>query len=124
MKNNLFGIGIFIPVSNLDRSTEWYKNILGFEVVHNDEPEAVVLKMGDGTVRFCLVKCTDIKPLEFPKNNYEVDGYYNFHTNNVEEIHRVLSEKGANISEIHQLGDNMRGFQLIDPEGNRFGVIQ
>jgi hypothetical protein len=49
-----YGVGIFIPVSELDRSTTWYKEMLDFEILHTDEPLANVLKMGNGVVIFCL----------------------------------------------------------------------
>jgi hypothetical protein len=35
----------------------------------------------------------------------------------------MLLDKGAKVSDIHQI-DGMRGFELYDPDGNRFGVIQ
>lgn len=79
--------------------------------------------MGNGVVCFCLVKADDIKQPTFPKNNYNVDHYFNFHTGDVETMHHLLLDKGANISDIHEI-DGMRGFDLYDPDGNRFSVIQ
>ncbi|HWO74352.1 MAG TPA: VOC family protein [Bacillus sp. (in: firmicutes)] len=123
MSKDIFGVGIFIPVSDLDTSTNWYQNMFGFEILHKDEPEANVLKMGDGTVLFCLVKSTDITQPTFPKNNYDVDHYFNFHTNDVEKSYQNFLNKGANVSEIHEY-DGIRGFSLFDPDGNRFGVVK
>jgi catechol 2,3-dioxygenase-like lactoylglutathione lyase family enzyme len=34
---NLLNGYIYIPVSNFDEATEWYKNILGFELVFTDK---------------------------------------------------------------------------------------
>lgn len=124
MKKKLVnGLGIFIPVSDLERSTQWYKKMLDFELLHTDEPYANVMKMGDGIVVFCLVKSYEIKQPVFPKNNYGVDHYYNFHTGDVEGIHKSFVDKGANVSDIHSF-DNMKGFSLYDPDGNRFGIVQ
>lgn len=122
-KELLYGVGIFIPVSDLPRSTQWYQTMLNFELIHNDEPKANELKMGDGTVCFCLVKAEDIEQPVFPRNYYNVDHYFNFHTRDVETVHRQLQEKGANIGEIHEFY-GLKGFELYDPDGNRFSVIQ
>ncbi|MFI6590059.1 VOC family protein [Paenibacillus glucanolyticus] len=45
-------VGIFVPVSNLKRSTDWYIDKLGFEITHRDEPEAIVMKLNDEKVMF------------------------------------------------------------------------
>lgn len=117
------GVGIFIPVTDLERSTEWYANMLGFEVLFQDEPKANVLKIWNGVVQFCLVKAYDIVQPEFPKNDYHVDHYMNFHTDDIQAIHESLQEKGANVGEIHDIF-GMKGFELYDPDGHRFSVIQ
>ncbi|MFE9273820.1 VOC family protein [Paenibacillus glucanolyticus] len=43
---------MFVPVSNLKRSTDWYIDKLGFEITHRDEPEAIVMKLNDEKVMF------------------------------------------------------------------------
>ncbi|TES53242.1 VOC family protein [Halalkalibacterium halodurans] len=118
----LYGVGIFIPVRHLAKATDWYKEMLGFEMIHDDSPAANVLKVGDGTVTFCLVTCEDIEQPKFPQNDYEVNVYFNFHTNDVGKAHQLLSSKGANVGEIHDYG-KVRGFDLIDLDGNHFGVV-
>ncbi|WP_164669422.1 VOC family protein [Virgibacillus doumboii] len=122
-KDLLYGIGIFIPVTDLKKSTDWYEKMLGFEMLHEDEPEANVLKIWNGVVTFCLVKSSDVEQPAFPENNYGVDHYMNFHTDDIQSIHQSLVEKSANVGDIHELG-GMRGFDLFDPDGNRFSVIE
>ncbi|WP_096186496.1 VOC family protein [Evansella halocellulosilytica] len=121
-KELLYGVGIFVPVSDLKRSTNWYKEMLGFEIVHDDEPLANTLKICNGIVMICLVKSEDIVQPEFPKNDYDVGVYFNFHTTDADQAHEFLSQKGAKVSEIHDY-DGIRGFDLVDPDGNRFGVV-
>ncbi|WP_153729066.1 VOC family protein [Salinibacillus xinjiangensis] len=124
MKNLLTGIGVFIPVSNLKQSTKWYENMLGFKLVYSDVPSANTLALADGTITFCLVKTDEkIEQPRFPTNQYGVDHYFNFHTKKVDEIYQQLLDKGANVGDIHEV-DGMRGFELYDPDGNRFSVIQ
>ena len=60
-KSLLYGVGIFVPVSDLKRSTAWYTDMLGLEVIHADEPNAVVMRMNDEKVSFCLVRSYEVK---------------------------------------------------------------
>lgn len=122
-KTAFFGVGIFVPVSDLKRSVEWYTNVLGFDITGRDEPNATVMMMNDHKIMFCLVRAFDIKPRPFPKNNYQVEQYFNFHADDVEGTHRMLREKGADVGEIENF-DGMRGFSLHDPDGNKYGVVK
>jgi predicted lactoylglutathione lyase len=121
-KTLFYGVGIFVPVSDLKRSTEWYTNLLGFEITHNDEPNAMVTMMNDEKIVFCLVRSYDIEQRPFPRNEYSVEQYFNFHTTDVDSVHRMFKQKGAIVGEIVDF-DGMRGFSLIDPDGNRYGVV-
>jgi lactoylglutathione lyase len=123
-KTAFFGVGIFVPVSDLNRSTEWYTDVLGFEITHRDEPDASVLMMNDHKIIFCLVKSQDIVQRPFPKNDYQVENYFNFHTDDVDATYRMLKDKGADIGEIVTFDGGIRGFSLDDPDGNRYGVVR
>jgi lactoylglutathione lyase len=103
-KSPFFGVGIFVPVSDLKRSTEWYTRVLGFEIRHNDEPNAAVTMMNDNKIIFCLVRSYNIEQKPFPRND------------------NLLRQRGAEVGEIEEF-DGMRGFSLHDPDGNRYGVV-
>ncbi|NIK77730.1 putative lactoylglutathione lyase [Paenibacillus castaneae] len=122
-KPSFFGVGIFVPVSNLEHSTKWYKEMLGFEITHRDESNATVMMMNDYKIIFCLVLSFDIEQRPFPRNNYQVEQYFNFHTEDVDGAYRTLKEKGADIGEIESFDDGIRGFPLYDPDGNKYGVV-
>ncbi|MFC5468257.1 VOC family protein [Cohnella suwonensis] len=122
-KTTFYGVGIFVPVSDLERSTKWYEEMLGFEITHRDEPNATVMMMNDYKIIFCLVLSFDIEHRQFPRNNYQVTQYFNFHTEDVDGTYRDLKEKGADIGEIENFDDGIRGFPLYDPDGNKFGVV-
>lgn len=120
-KPQLYGVGIFVPVSNLRRSAAWYAQMLGLEIIHTDEPEAIVMRMNDEKVSFCLVRSDEIKQPVFPKNNYGVGQYFNIHAKDVEGMHQQLKAKGADVGDIEDF-DGFKGFSLTDPDGNRYGV--
>lgn len=121
-KSLLDGVGVFVPVSDLATSTKWYREMFGFELIHQNEPEANVFKMGNRIVTFCLVKSDEIEQPTFPRNNYSVEHYFNFHTTDVDKAHQYFIDKGANVSKIHQY-DSLRGFNLYDLDENEFGVV-
>ncbi|MEC0257998.1 VOC family protein [Paenibacillus lautus] len=120
-KPPLYGVGIFVPVSDLKRSTAWYTEMLGLEIIHRDEPDAIVMRMNDEKVSFCLVRSDEVKQPVFPNNNYGVGQYFNIHTTDVGGMHRLLKAKGADVGDIEDF-DGFQGFSLMDPDGNRFGV--
>lgn len=122
-KELLDGIGVFIPVTDLEKSTDWYCEMLGFEMLHNEQPEANTLKIWNGVVTFCLVKSSGVIPHEFPENNFSVDHYMNFHTGDIQTVHQDLKEKGANVCDVWE-AYGMKGFELYDPDDNRFSVIE
>jgi predicted lactoylglutathione lyase len=51
-----------------------------------------------------------------------VGQYYNFHTTDVQSVHRTLMDKGAIVGDVHDF-DGMQGFSLTDPDGNVYGVV-
>ncbi|AST90778.1 MULTISPECIES: VOC family protein [Sutcliffiella] len=121
-KELLYGVGIFIPVSDLDKSTKWYEEMLDFELIHSDEPNAKTFRTCDGKVIFTLVKCENITQPKFPKNDYDVGVYYNFLTTDIDTIHQEMLAKDGNVSLIHDYGD-VKGFSITDLDGNRFGIV-
>lgn len=97
--------------------------MLGFEITHRDEPNATIMMMNDYKIMFCLVLSYDIEQPQFPRNNYQVTQYFNFHTEDVDGAYHSLKEKGANVGEIENFDDGIRGFPLYDPDGNKYGVV-
>jgi lactoylglutathione lyase len=122
-KSAFYGVGIFVPVSDLERSTRWYEEMLGFEITHHDKPNATVMMMNDYKIIFCLVLVFDLEHRRFPRNNYQVEQYFNFHTEDVDGIYHALKEKGADIEEIVSFDGGIRGFPVYDPDGNKYGVV-
>jgi len=113
--------GLFIPVSDPGSSAKWYQEILGCSIVM-EEPGATVIRLSDHSPTvLCLVR-TDAKvPVAFPENGFGVDKFMNFLTEDIEELHKALTEQGVRVGDIGSEG-TARFFTFLDPDGNRLGV--
>jgi len=78
--------------------------------------------MNDNKIIFCLVRSYNIEQKPFPKNDYGVGQYFNFHPYDVESSYNLLRQRGADVCVIGEF-DGMRGFSIQDPDGNRYGVV-
>jgi lactoylglutathione lyase len=124
MSKKLFdGAAIFVPVTNLKQSASWYEKNLGFVIRDWDEPDAVNLTLGNDFLMCALIKCEKFEPPQFPKNDYAVDVFFNFHSLDVDGLHKKLSENEVKVSQMFQLG-NHRFFSFFDPDGNKYGAVQ
>jgi hypothetical protein len=88
------------------------------------EPDAANLVMEDGlgSTIFTLVQSEAFEPRKFPKNDYEVEHYFNFLTPDPDALHRKLVNSGVNVTEMREIGYH-RFFAFFDPDGNRFGAV-
>jgi len=116
--------GVFIPVKDPELSANWYKEILGFELLYI-EAEAAVMKIAEQSQTVvCLVKTLNHQPMKFPSNRFGVGKYYNFiPQNSIEETHKFLLEQNVKVDPIDEEGDT-KFFTFYDPDGNPLGVCQ
>ncbi|QCR33089.1 VOC family protein [Lysinibacillus sp. SGAir0095] len=115
--------GVFIPVKDPKISAEWYKEILGFELIYIEE-EAAVMKIHElAQTVVCLVRTVNHQPMEFPKNDFGVGKYYNFIPEDIEELHKILIKKKVKVNPIGGEGTS-RFFTFYDPDNNPLGVCQ
>ncbi|TLS36972.1 VOC family protein [Pseudalkalibacillus caeni] len=123
MKQELLRIGTtYIPVTDLEKSTEWYNEKLGAEVNYKDNKKSI-LELANQS--FFLVKAkagqilnfTDIDGNEHFPFTFEVDG-----EDKLVKLHNELMEKGVRVGEIEDRGHQGRNFVFYDPDGNKFDV--
>ncbi|MGG4491265.1 VOC family protein [Metabacillus idriensis] len=113
--------GVFIPVSNIKQSVQWYKDKLGFKLLYI-EKEAGVMRLSNETV-ICLVHTPNHKPMIFPENHFGVGKYFNFNTSNIEKTYRELIERAVKVNSMDE-EDQTKFFTFFDPDGNPLGVCQ
>lgn len=102
---------IFLPVSNLSKSKKWYMEHFNLrESTGGTVDQNIMVELSFERTSFWLVK-------HVPLNKY-THIPFNFHTNQLKDIHEELFSKGVNVTDITSDGEC---FDFYDPEGNRIG---
>lgn len=123
MREQLLRVGTaYIPVINVELSSEWYVNKLGADVSYKDEDKAI-LNLANQS--FFLVKSNngqtsnfiDIHGEERFSLTFEVDGL-----ESLQALHEDLAASEVRIGEIENRGHTGRNFVFGDLDGNKFDV--
>jgi catechol 2,3-dioxygenase-like lactoylglutathione lyase family enzyme len=123
MPEKLIRIGtIYIPVTNVELSSDWYINKLGAELSYKDQDKAIL--------NFVNQSIFLVKSDENQSSNF-IDLYGNEHFSltfevngltALEEIHRDFKVKEIRVDEIEDRGHSGRNFVFYDLDGNKFDV--
>ncbi|MFJ5760424.1 VOC family protein [Neobacillus sp. NPDC093182] len=123
MEQKLLRVGTtYLPVSNVDLSSEWYITNLGAVLNYKDKDKAI-LDFANQSI--FLVKAQENQSANFYNSygeecfsmTFEVNGL-----NVLEDIHREFKEKEIKVGEIENRGHSGRNFVFYDPDGNKFDV--
>jgi len=123
MSEKLLRVGTtYIPVTNVELSSEWYENKLGAELSYKDADKAI-LNFANQSI--FLVKSKenqssnfyDIYGVERFSLTFEVNGL-----DALEAIHRDFTEKEIRVGKIENRGHSGRNFVFYDLDGNKFDV--
>lgn len=118
----MFKIGsIFIPVTDIQKSTVWYENNLGVKKIDSWE-EGTGFYFPSGSTQLALVKVDTPQPTEFVVKGKQKNVYYNFVVQDIEAVHKQLKANGVVTTDIEDFG-GMKGFDFYDPDGNPFSVV-
>ncbi|MBN8203186.1 VOC family protein [Bacillus sp. NTK034] len=123
MGEKLLRVGTtYIPVTNVDLSSDWYVNKLGTELSYKDQDKAI-LNFANQSI--FLVKSNenqssnffDIYGNERFSLTFEVNGL-----NALEAIHKDFKQSEIRVGEIEDRGHTGRNFVFYDLDGNKFDV--
>lgn len=103
---------VFVKVTDIDQSIDWYVENLGFTVRWYDK-EGGYAAIEVGETPITLVQDKEMIPAEHC--------LLNFYSNNLEEVHHQLKEKSVDTEAIEKYGA-VSAFEFKDCDGNRFGV--
>lgn len=123
MSEKLLRVGtIYIPVSNVELSSEWYVNKLGAELSYKDVDKAI-LNFANQSI--FLVKSNENQSSNFYDIHGEERFSLTFEVNGLsalEAIHKDFIEKQIRVGEIENRGHSGRNFVFYDLNGNKFDV--
>ncbi|MEH7276043.1 VOC family protein [Neobacillus vireti] len=123
MGEKLLRIGTtYLPVTNVDLSSDWYVNKIGAELSYKDQDKAI-LNFANQSI--FLVKSNenqsanffDIYGNERFSLTFEVNGL-----NALEAIHKDFKQSEIRVGEIEDRGHAGRNFVFYDLDGNKFDV--
>ncbi|MBD3109242.1 VOC family protein [Bacillus sp. AGMB 02131] len=123
MSEKLLRIGTtYIPVTNVERSSEWYVNKLGEELSYKDEDKAILNLANQSIFLVQSMKGQssnfyDINGVERFSVTFEVNGL-----SALEAIHKDFTEKEISVGAIENRGHSGRNFVFCDLDGNKFDV--
>lgn len=112
----------YLPVADVEKSSEWYIHNLGAELTYQDHDKAI-LNFANQSV--FLVKSKEGQSSNFYDFNgnerfsmtFEVNGL-----NALEAVHKDFKEKKIRVGEIENRGHAGRNFVFYDLNGNKFDV--
>ncbi|WHY78481.1 VOC family protein [Neobacillus sp. WH10] len=123
MSEKLLRVGTtYIPVTDVELSSDWYVNKLGAELSYKDEDKAI-LNFANQSIFLVKSKKNqssnfyDIYGVERFSLTFEVNGL-----NALESIHRDFTEKEIRVGKIENRGHSGKNFVFYDLDGNKFDV--
>ncbi|PQZ53640.1 MULTISPECIES: VOC family protein [Bacillus] len=123
MREKLLRVGTtYIPVTDVELSSNWYVNKLGAELSFKDEDKAII---NFANQSFFLIKSQDNQSLNFVDFHGEERFSLTFEVNGLhalESIHRDFIKKDIMIGEIENRGHAGKNFIFYDLDGNKFDV--
>ena len=120
---------LHIPVSNLQKSTDFYVNQIGFTLERppqrgNEGDANSLLRLGDSPTIF-LHETTDVVRLQF--QNYAktyTHAIFEIHTERIEEFYRKLKQGGVEVGDRYDNPGCGKYFDVYDPDGHMMKVCQ
>ncbi|MBB6633204.1 VOC family protein [Cohnella thailandensis] len=116
-----FVSAIFIPVTDITRSAEWYVRMFDLETIEKTDYR-VGLAFPNGQTLVILWKVEKPQPVQFDTGKHPIP-YFNFTSYDIDHSYRQLKAKGAELSEIHE-EDGHRFFQAFDLDGNPVDIVE
>lgn len=113
-----------IPVSNLQRSLDWYTDIFELKIHYKDNSSAMLIFESKGVPTIYLVETEEQQVLSFKNTNNEiVHSVIDFYTPSLNDFHGWLKEKNVSVGTLNiDPNHGFGGFSFKDPDGNQLGA--
>ncbi|WP_409290830.1 VOC family protein [Peribacillus sp. SCS-37] len=118
----MFKVGsIFIPVTDIEKSADWYEKYLGARRIDSWE-DGAGFYLSSGSTQLALVKVESPQPAEFTIRGSQKNAYFNFIVDDIEAAHQHFLNNGIVTSPIKDFS-GMKYFDFVDLDGNPFSVV-
>lgn len=109
-----------IPVGNLEKSIEFYVDVLGVALEFKGEKNALLTYKKKGVPTFYLVETEETQRTSFKNTNNDiVHSIIDFYTPELKEFYQWLKEKNIEVGPLNIHSENgYGGFGFKDPDGN------
>lgn len=113
-----------IPVTNLQKSLEWYIDIFELKIHFKGEKNAMLIFESKGVPSIFLVETEEQQGLSFKNTNNEiVHSVIDFYTPSLSDFHAWLKDKNVEVGSLNiDPNHGFGGFGFKDPDGNLLGV--
>ncbi|RLL45447.1 VOC family protein [Oceanobacillus piezotolerans] len=113
--------GIFIPVTNVKKSIEWYEKNLGAKLIDSWE-DGAGFYLPNGSTQLALVEVDTKQPTEFVIKGNKKNSYYNFVVDDINLAYKHFHENNVTTTPIKDFG-GMKYFDFYDLDQNPFSVV-
>ncbi|MCJ0930542.1 VOC family protein [Virgibacillus halodenitrificans] len=111
---------IRIPVRNLEQSAQWYRDVLGLQLLSITDDPLAIIKVNEGPFLLILVPTDDETFAHFTIDN-EQGFSIGFTSSKLTEFHQHLVDNQVTVEDIEE--DNGHAyFHFYDPNGNKLQV--
>ena len=110
---------IRIPVKDLALSAQWYRDVLGLQLLNNTE-ERAIFKVNEGPFLLILVPTEDETFAHFTIDNKQ-EFSIGFTSPELLKFHQHLMDNQVKVEKIKE-DNGHRFFHFYDPNGNKFQV--
>lgn len=113
----MFRIGsIFIPVTDLTRSLEWYQTYFYVSEIGRWEG-GIGVHFPDGATQLGLIETKTVASTTFSDRNGDEHVSFNIVCDDIQSIHDTFEHAGLKPGRLQDFG-GMRCFDVLDPDGN------
>ena len=113
---------IFVPVSDLNHSAEWYESHLGLQRIGEWEG-GIGYVLPDGSAQLALVRTKTHQGTEFLLDEKERHVFFNLLVPDARALHLKLSTRAVVTTPIKE-ENGMKYFDFFDMDGNTFSVVE
>lgn len=124
---------VVLRVRDLDRSVQWYSNILGLTPAHRDDATGIAILHLEGAP-LTLLRTSELQSDEPSRRTGDsaargaaltphLSAFPIFAVNDAHAAHAALTEAGVEVSTLHE-DLSVRWCEFADPDGNRLEVCE